>query len=51
MGVKNFKKELEVHFTHQVWNSDFTHIYYRGMELFLATVLDEYSKQIVGYTL
>jgi len=51
MWVKNLKKELKVQFIHQVWNSDFTHIYYRGTELFLATVLDEYSKQIVGYTL
>ncbi len=49
MWVKNMKKELEIQEIHQVWNSDFTHIYYKNMELFLATVLDEYSKQVVGY--
>ncbi len=49
MWVKNFKKEFEVQCIHQVWNSDFTHIYYKGIELFLATILDEYSKQVVWY--
>lgn len=49
MWVKNQKKSLEIQTVNQVWNSDFTHIYYKGNELFLATVLDEYSKQIVGY--
>lgn len=49
MWVENSKKWLEIHSVHQVWNSDFTHIYYKNMELFLATVLDEYSKQVVGY--
>lgn len=51
MGVFNEKKSLEVTRVHQVWNSDFTHIYYKNTEMFLATVLDEYSKQIVLYKL
>lgn len=49
MWVQNEKKTLEIQKIHQVWNSDFTHIYYKNTELFLATVLDEYSKQIVWY--
>lgn len=51
MGVVNKKKELEVKYTHQVWNSDFTHLYYQEKEFYLATVIDEYSKEIVWYTL
>lgn len=51
MWVKNHKKDVQVHYMHQVWNSDFTHIYYKGIELFLATILDEYSKQIVWYSI
>lgn len=51
MGVENKKKSLEIQHSHQVWSSDFTHLYYKEKEFYLATVLDEYSKEIVGYTL
>ena len=51
MWVANKKKELEIESLHQVWSSDFTHLCYKWKEIFLATVLDEYSKQIVGHTL
>lgn len=51
MGVENKMKKQEVVAIHQVWSSDFTHLYYKEKELYLATVLDEYSKEIVGYTL
>lgn len=51
MGIENKKKKLEIQYTHQVWSSDFTHLYYKEKEFYLATVLDEYSKEIVWYTL
>ena len=34
-----------------VWRSDFTHIIYRGIHLYLATILDDYTKEIIGYGL
>jgi|GEM_PF-4818683 transposase InsO family protein len=45
------KKVITVQDTHQVWSSDFTHLYFKGMQFYVATVLDEYSKQIVGYSI
>ena len=51
MWVENKKKTQPILSTHQVWSSDFTHLYYKEKELYLATVLDEYSKEIVWYTL
>ena len=51
MWVKNIKKDVTIDTVHQVWSSDFTHLYYQWIEFYLATVLDEYSKKIVWYTL
>lgn len=51
MWVKNLKKDIQIEKIHQVWSSDFTHLYYKWIEFYLATVLDEYSKKIVGYTI
>ena len=34
-----------------MWSSDFTHLFYKDTEFYLAKVLDEYSKKIVGYTI
>lgn len=36
---------------HVVWRSDFTHIIYRGIHLHLATIIDDYTKEVVGYAL
>lgn len=49
MWVANIKKNLELDKVNQVWSSDFTHLYYKTIEFYLATVLDEYSKEIVWY--
>lgn len=51
MWVKNKKKNREISYVHQVWSSDFTHLYYQGIEFYLATILDEYSRKIVGYSI
>lgn len=51
MWVKNFKKEYISDCINKIWNSDFTHLYYKEKELFLATILDDYSKQVVWYKL
>lgn len=34
-----------------VWRSDFTHVIYKGIHLYLATILDDYTKEIIGYAL
>lgn len=49
MWVSNIKKDLTIVKPNQVWSSDFTHLYYKNIEFYLATVLDEYSKEIVWY--
>ena len=51
LGVKNSKKDVSINKINQVWSSDFTHLYYRWIEFYLATVLDECSKKIVWYTI
>lgn len=35
----------------QIWASDFTHIPYQGKWLYLATIIDLYSREIVGFSL
>jgi putative transposase len=34
-----------------VWRTDFTHIIFHGIHLYLATVIDDFTKEIVGYAL
>lgn len=34
-----------------IWRSDFTHIIYHGIHLYLATVIDAYTREIVGYAI
>lgn len=36
---------------HQVWVSDFTELSWQGRELFLCTVMDLYTREIVGWSL
>jgi transposase InsO family protein len=49
MWVENFKKTTEITYIHQVWNTDFTHLYYKEKEFYLSTVLDDLGKNVVGY--
>lgn len=51
MWVKNKKKELEITKVNQVWSQDFTHLYFKWIEFYLATVIDEFSKEIVWYSI
>jgi transposase InsO family protein len=32
---------------HIVWRSDFTHIIYKNIHLYLATILDDFTKEVV----
>ena len=37
-------------YPNHIWASDFTHIAYEGKWLYLATILDLYTRRIVGYS-
>jgi transposase InsO family protein len=54
------KKESEIEnhikwfcplFPHIVWVSDFTYIKYQGRFIYLATIMDRYSREIVGWNI
>ena len=49
MWVENLKKVTEATSLHQVWNTDFTHLYYKEKEFYLSTILDDLGKNVVGY--
>lgn len=34
-----------------IWRTDFTHIIYHGIHLYLATVIDAYTREIIGYSI
>lgn len=50
-GICNHLKHLCPIAPDIVWRTDFTHIIFFGVHLYLATILDEYTKKIVGYAL
>lgn len=49
LPIPNLTKERVALFPHEIWRSDFTHLYFRDEVLHLATIIDEYSKEIVAY--
>lgn len=51
MKIPNLVKDLSITQPNQVWRTDFTHLVYRGMVFYLATVIDDFTKEIVGYSL
>lgn len=51
MWVENKKKQLEIKKVNQVWSQDFTHLYYKWIEFYLATVIDEFNKEVIWYSI
>lgn len=49
--IKNLAKRQCPIRSNAVWRSDFTHIIYHGRHLYLATVIDAFTKEILGYAL
>ena len=45
--IQNYLSKLCPRAPHTVWRSDFTHIIFQGIHLYLATVLDDYTKEVV----
>lgn len=49
--IANYLKSICPIAPHIVWRSDFTHIIFQWTHLYLATVIDDFTKEIVGYAL
>jgi transposase InsO family protein len=47
----NLIKDLKITHPNQVWVTDFTYIKFHGKFIYLATVMDLYTRQIVGFNL
>lgn len=47
----NLIANLSIIYPHQVWAEDFTYIKYMGKFIYLATVIDIYSRKIVGFSI
>ena len=49
--IQNYLSKLSPIAPNIVWRSDFTHIIFSGIHIYLATVLDDYTKEILWYAL
>jgi putative transposase len=49
--IPNLIKELLITKPNQVWSADFTYLKFQGYFYYLATVIDTYTKEIVGFSL
>ena len=47
----NLIQDLTIDHPNQVWCTDFTYISYQGKFVYLATILDRYTREIVGFSL
>jgi transposase InsO family protein len=47
----NLTKDLTTTRPNQVWRTDFTHLNYRGILFYLATIIDDFTKEILGYVI
>lgn len=48
---QNLIEELEVNRPDQVWVTDFTYIKFHGQFIYLATVIDLFTREVVGFNL
>jgi len=51
MSIDNLISELTIEKQNQVWASDFTYLPYFGKFIYLATVEDLFTREIVGYSI
>ena len=51
MPIANLLLDAEISSPNQVWVSDFTYLPYQGKFVYLATVEDPFTRQVVGWTL
>ena len=50
-GVKGIKKENQINRPDNVWSGDFSYLKIQGVWYYLATCIDNYTKEIVGFSL
>ncbi len=50
-GIPNLAKEIPADRPDRVWRTDFTFLVWKGLPFYLATVLDAYSREIVGHSM
>lgn len=48
-SLPNLMREVVLTEPNQAWSGDFTHIMYQGKTYYLATVIDAYTREIVGW--
>jgi putative transposase len=51
MKIPNLIKNLEITHENQVWCSDFTYIWFSDRYLYLATVIDIHTREILGFAM
>ena len=49
--IPNLVKDIIVTKPNQVWRTDFTYLCYKGIFFYLATVIDDFTKEIIGYSI
>jgi putative transposase len=49
--IPNLTKDICPIRANVIWRTDFTHIVYYGVHLYLATVIDAYTREIIGYSI
>jgi transposase InsO family protein len=49
-GYPNLLKGVLPHYEGHIWAADFTYLWYQGKFLYVATVIDLYTRKIVGWT-
>lgn len=49
--IPNLTKDVTTDRPNHIWRTDFTYLTYRGIVFYLATVIDDFTKEIVWYTI
>lgn len=47
--IPNRLKDTKASFPNQIWAGDFTYLWYHGRYIYLATVLDTYTRELIGW--
>lgn len=50
-GFPNLLVNLEINYPNQVWCTDFTYIKYQNKFIYLATIMDRFTREIVGFNI
>lgn len=48
-SLPNLLKDMEIRLPNHVWAGDFTHLHFQHRTFYLATVIDVYTREVVGW--